>query len=150
MTSPVVNLQFVYFVLKQESGSMKTTAPVVLVIEDHPVMLENLAVLLERQGYTVETAENGRIGISRARQQRPDLIICDLSMPLWNGKAVLETIRAHPPMSDIPFIMLTAEDDPITEKHCLQIGASRFVSKSNCTEELIQAVEDLLHKSAVR
>ncbi len=76
----------------------------ILIIEDQGTMRRNLALLLEMEGYTVVTAENGRLGVEVAKREQPDVILCDIMMPEMDGYAVVQTLRERlrppPPGAD--------------------------------------------------
>ena len=72
-------------------------------------MRENIAEILELASYRVYKAENGKKGIELAQQHRPDLIICDIMMPVMDGYAVLHILHQSPECSQIPVIFLTAK-----------------------------------------
>src|SRR5262245_43683485 len=67
----------------------------ILIIEDQTPMRRNIALMLEMEGFEVVTAENGRDGIEKARQTRPDVIICDVMMPELDGYGVVQALRAE-------------------------------------------------------
>ena len=80
----------------------------ILIIEDEPEMLRNLAMILRLEGYQPLTAENGRAGVLLAQTQKPDVILCDVMMPELDGHGVLAALRSDPDTRTIPFIFLTA------------------------------------------
>ena len=67
----------------------------ILIIEDQPQMLRNLALMLSLEGYEVFTAANGRLGVETAIKQIPDLVICDVMMPELDGHGVVQALRAE-------------------------------------------------------
>ncbi len=79
-----------------------------LVNDDAEFILESTTALLEFEGYDVSTAENGSIGVQMAKEFKPDLILCDISMPVMDGFEVLDNIRSDNITLRIPFIFLTA------------------------------------------
>ena len=80
-----------------------------LLIEDNNEIRENTAEILELAGYKVSTAENGKLGVEMALKQRPDLIICDIMMPVLDGYGVLHLLNKNSELTGIPFIFLTAK-----------------------------------------
>ena len=76
----------------------------VLVIEDHPQMRRNIALILQRENFAVEVAENGRTGVEKALLMIPDIVLCDIMMPELDGHAVLQALRSDPDTAEIPFI----------------------------------------------
>jgi len=69
----------------------------ILVIEDQPQMRRNVCTVLEMEGFEVLTAENGRLGVAAAKEDLPDLILCDVMMPELDGYGVLQSLRATSP-----------------------------------------------------
>ena len=68
----------------------------ILLIEDNDDIRENTAEILELAGYAVVTAENGKVGVEKAQQAPPDLVICDIMMPVLDGYGVLRIFSGHP------------------------------------------------------
>ncbi len=81
----------------------------ILVIEDDPEVTENIVEILELENHSIQTANNGLIGIELLGKSNPDIIICDVTMPEKNGYEVLEYVRSNPHTFSIPFIFLTAK-----------------------------------------
>lgn len=67
-----------------------------LIIEDNPDVRENTADILELSGYETATAENGKIGVEKAKQMLPDIIVCDIMMPELDGYGVLQDLNKNP------------------------------------------------------
>lgn len=116
----------------------------ILIIEDQPQMRRNLAFILEMEQFEVIVAENGRQGIELARQQQPDLIICDVMMPEQDGYAVLQTIRAEKPTANVPFIFLTAKGDKPDVRQGMNLGADDYLTKPVERGDLLTAVQTRL------
>ena len=83
----------------------------ILLIEDNPDILDNTAEILSLAGYKVYTAENGKVGVELAIQHVPDLVICDIMMPVLDGFGVLHMLQRNEALQDIPFIFLTAKTE---------------------------------------
>jgi DNA-binding response OmpR family regulator/DNA-binding CsgD family transcriptional regulator len=122
----------------------------VLIIEDEQDILENIAEILNFQSYVTFTANNGRQGINIALEKKPDLILCDILMPMINGYDVLQKIREHDEMSHIPFIFITALSERENFRKGMTIGADDYLSKPFTHDELTNAVSSLLHKQQTR
>jgi CRP/FNR family transcriptional regulator, cyclic AMP receptor protein len=119
----------------------------ILLIEDNPEMRENTAEILELASYEVITAENGKVGIEKAREGRPDLIVCDIMMPEMDGYGVLYAISKIPTLTSIPFIFLTAKADKTDFRKGMSLGADDYLTKPFDDMELLQAIETRLNKS---
>ena len=111
-----------------------------LVIEDEAPLRANIVRLLTAEGYRVITAADGDEGIRRAREERPDLVICDILMPLVDGYGVLATLRSRPETAATPFIFLTASADKEDLARGLQSGANDYVTKPFKIAELLAAI----------
>ena len=83
----------------------------ILLIEDNLEMRENTAEIIELANYNVITAVNGKDGVEKAKEQLPDLIICDIMMPELDGYGVLETLAKNTTTKHIPFIFLSAKTE---------------------------------------
>jgi two-component system, sensor histidine kinase and response regulator len=99
----------------------------ILVIEDDISLREfMIKYFLEKQGYTVITAENGEIGLEKAKAELPDLIICDIMMPKMNGYEVIQELHKNPQTKNIPFIFLTAMNGHKDMREGMVLGADDF------------------------
>jgi len=121
----------------------------ILLIEDNPDVRENTSEILMLAGYNVVTAENGRIGVEKARQTNPDLIICDIMMPELEGYGVLHMLSKDPKTSAVPFIFLTAKTEKSDIRKGMNMGADDYITKPFDETELLEAVEMRLKKNQV-
>ncbi|OGX88869.1 response regulator [Hymenobacter glacialis] len=118
----------------------------ILLIEDHQIIRENTAQLLELAGYTTLTAENGELGVQLALSTRPDLVICDIMMPVLDGYGVLQIFNQHPQLTGIPFIFLTAKTDREDRRRGMALGADDYLSKPFEKADLLSAVSGRLSR----
>ncbi|GAB4026735.1 response regulator [Spirosoma koreense] len=118
----------------------------ILLIEDNADIRENTAEILELAGYRVLTAENGKLGVERALVERPDLIICDIMMPVLDGYGVLHIVNKNPDLNGIPFIFLTAKSERIDFRKGMELGADDYLTKPFDDTELLSAVEGRLNR----
>jgi len=81
----------------------------VLVVDDERHIVRLIQVNLEREGYQVLTAFDGKDGLQKAKTERPDLVVLDVMMPYMDGFEVLKSMKADPVTAEIPVIMLTAK-----------------------------------------
>lgn len=119
----------------------------ILLIEDNPDVRENTAEILELADYNVTTAENGRVGVDKAKDIKPDLIICDIMMPELDGYGVLYALSKHPETAVIPFIFLSAKADRADVRKGMTLGADDYITKPFDDMDLLQAVESRLKKN---
>ena len=112
----------------------------ILVIEDQAPMRRNLALMLKMEGFEVQIAENGRVGLDLARSARPDLILCDVMMPELDGHGVLQALREDSITATIPFIFLTARGDKPDVRHGMNLGADDYLTKPAQRAEVLAAI----------
>ena len=118
-----------------------------LLIEDNDEIRENTAEILELAGYKVQTAANGKIGVEMALQEKPDLIVCDIMMPVLDGYGVLHLINKNPDLTGIPFIFLTAKTERSDFRKGMEMGADDYITKPFTDIELLNAIEWRLKKT---
>lgn len=119
----------------------------ILLIEDNFDMRENTAEILELSGYDVVTASNGKEGVELTKTSKPDLIICDIMMPVLDGYGVLHILSKEPETSKIPFIFLTAKSEKADYRKGMIMGADDYLTKPFDDVELLDAIEARLKKS---
>jgi len=118
----------------------------ILLIEDNIDILENTSEILELGGYHVFTAENGKLGVEAAIAHHPDLIICDVMMPVLDGYGVFHLVRKNPELAGIPFIFLTARTERSDMRKGMEMGADDYITKPYSDTELLTAVESQFAK----
>jgi DNA-binding response OmpR family regulator len=116
----------------------------ILVVDDEADIRRLLRELLERAGYEVDEADNGRSGLRAAYAAPPDLVILDVSMPELDGWQALERLRD---VSDVPVLMLTARGGELEKVRGLTRGADDYVTKPFGRQELLARVQALLRRS---
>ncbi len=121
----------------------------VLLIEDDTVLRENTAELLELSGYEVLTAQNGQVGIEVANKSLPNIIVCDIMMPVVDGYGVLEALSKENETKYIPFIFLSAKTERKDVRKGMDLGADDYITKPFDEEELVSAIESRLAKAAI-
>jgi CRP-like cAMP-binding protein len=121
----------------------------ILLIEDNNEIRENTAEILELANYNVITAENGKDGIEKAQQAKPDIIICDIMMPVLDGYGVLHMLNKNEELKDIPFIFLTAKTERQDFRKGMEMGADDYITKPFTEIELLNAIEQRLRKLSV-
>ena len=121
----------------------------VLLIEDNIEIRENTAEILELANYKVDTAANGKLGIEMALEHLPDLIICDIMMPVLDGYGVLHLLQKNEVLKNIPFIFLTAKAERGDFRKGMEMGADDYITKPFSDIELLTAIESRLKKAAL-
>jgi signal transduction histidine kinase len=120
----------------------------ILVVEDAQSLRKDILEMLGFEGYEAAGAENGLVGVQRAREMRPDLIICDIMMPGMDGFGVLEELRKDEQLATIPFIFLTARTDRADSRYGMELGADDYLTKPFTASELLASVQTRLDKKA--
>ncbi len=120
----------------------------ILLIEDNQDVRETTADILELENYKVTTAENGKIGVEKAKQFMPDVILCDIMMPVLDGYGVFDSLSKNAKTAGIPFIFLTAKSEKADMRKGMNMGADDYLTKPFEEEELLDAIESRLKKNA--
>ncbi len=121
----------------------------ILVIEDNKDIRENTAEILDLAGYKTFIAENGKLGVEMALKEKPDLIVCDIMMPVLDGYGVLHLLRKNEDTQQTPFIFLTAKIERNDFRKGMEMGADDYITKPFEEIELLNAIEIRLKKAAV-
>jgi len=116
----------------------------ILVIEDNAANLELVRYLLAFSGYTVLEAQDGEQGLAMARRERPDLIICDLQMPLLDGYEVLAQLRGDPGNAASVIVAVTAFSMPNDRQKVMTAGFDGYLSKPIEPEKFVDQIEAFL------
>ena len=118
----------------------------ILLIEDHEGLRENTAEILSLANYEIISAENGKVGVEKAIANPPDLIVCDIMMPVLDGYGVYQIISKLPNLQHIPFIFLSAKSERSDLRKGMEMGADDYITKPFSDAELINAIRARLEK----
>jgi DNA-binding response OmpR family regulator len=113
----------------------------ILVIEDDKYFRENARIALKRRGYEVYTSKNGAEGFQLAQEIIPDLILCDIMMPIYDGYWVITQIRNDSKLAKIPFIFMTAKVESDDVSMGMKLGADDYLVKPFKLAELMKTIE---------
>ena len=113
----------------------------ILAVDDEKHIVRLVQVNLERQGYEVITAYDGKEALQKVEEERPDLVVLDVMMPYMDGFEVLQTLRRNPSTRDIPVIMLTAKAQDADVFRGWQSGVDCYLTKPFNPMELISFVK---------
>lgn len=116
----------------------------ILVVEDNMDNYELVRFILERAGYDVFLAVNGRDGVDAARFQKPDLILMDLGLPEMDGWLAAQKLKSEESTKSIPLFALTAHTLPGERKRAMQAGCDGYVSKPIHVEGFLRLIESAL------
>ncbi len=126
-----------------QSVSPRSNGPRFLIADDHAMFAETLRVYLEKTYTVLGVVLDGRAMVAEAMRLRPDVIVVDVGMPLLNGLDAAREIKKQVP--SIKFIFLTMRDDPNLAAAAFELGAIGFVLKHSAGEELLKAIDEVLH-----
>jgi CRP-like cAMP-binding protein/DNA-binding NarL/FixJ family response regulator len=118
----------------------------ILLIEDDAAIRENTAELLELAGFAVLTAADGQLGVEQALATRPDLVVCDIMMPVLDGYGVLQIFNQNARLAGVPFIFLTAKTERTDLRRGMELGADDYLTKPFDRAELLSAITGRLHR----
>ncbi|MFO0879051.1 MAG: PAS domain S-box protein [Gemmataceae bacterium] len=118
--------------------------PLVLLAEDNLINTRIVRQALQAEGYRVDVAVNGLEAVERTREQRPQLVLMDIQMPVMDGLEAMRRIRADASIRDTPILAMTALAMPGDRERCLQAGANAYLAKPLVLKELRQVVRSLL------
>jgi two-component system sensor histidine kinase/response regulator len=119
----------------------------ILVIDDEEWLREMIQLALRQKGYEVVEAENGAVGIEKARRILPDLVLCDVNMEKVDGYLTLSSLRSEAATAAIPFILMTGLADNAGMRHGMELGADDYLPKPFTIDALYAAVETRLKKA---
>lgn len=118
----------------------------ILVVDDEKDIRELLTYNLQKNGYRVDSVENGELGLARARSAQPDLLLLDLMLPGIDGFDVCRRLKGDPTTAHIPILMLTARTEEIDIVAGLELGADDYMTKPFSPRILLARVRALLRK----
>jgi DNA-binding response OmpR family regulator len=118
----------------------------ILILEDNYLIRENIAEMLEIKGFAIIEAANGKEGLKIMESNLPDLILCDIMMPLIDGYHFLAEIKKLKNSAKIPFIFVSAISEKKEVKAALELGADDYITKPFDEDELIEKVNQLIYR----
>ena len=119
----------------------------ILLVEDNEMNRDMLSRRLERRGYEVLLAPDGAAGVAAAREQRPDLVLMDIGLPVMDGYAATRALKADPATSAIPVIALTASAMVGDREKCFEAGCDDYDTKPVELPRLLAKIEASLART---
>jgi len=117
----------------------------ILIIEDDPLISRMYETVFKFEGLEVELARNGKEGIKKVSEFRPNMILLDIMMPKMSGIDVLKNLKANPKTKAIPVVVLTNLSSLKDAEMALQLGAVKFIVKSkNKPKEVVNQIKEVL------
>ena len=129
---------------------MTHTPSLILLVDDEPNFLEILSIKLNTAGFRVEVAANGDMGIKRAKELKPDLILMDVQMPIKNGVEAVTELRQDKEMKETKIVFLTSYGDSrpdavgTDEKFAKELGALGYLRKTDDLDNILARVREFL------
>ena len=120
----------------------------ILIVDDEPYMIRLLQHHVERAGYKMVKAVNGREALEKIDSAKPDLIIMDVMMPELNGLEVLSQIRESPETAELPVIIMTANAQRFTREEAEAAGVSAFLTKPFSPTQLMLQIQNQLDEES--
>ncbi len=114
----------------------------ILIVDDTPINLRILSLILSKQGYKVSQALSGKIALMAIEKNTPDLILLDISMPEMDGYEVCSQIKANPKTYEIPVIFISALDDTLAKVKAFEVGGVDYITKPFETEEVLARIKN--------
>ncbi len=127
----------------------KTTQAKILVVDDELDIVNTVQYRLKSCDFDVITANNGKEGLEKVINEKPDLVLLDINMPIMDGHEMLERLRSRPDLKDIPVIMLTAYSDRRDISKAADLGIEHYVTKPFDFTDLMEKISKALENSAV-
>ena len=124
--------------------------PLILIVDDDPAFLEIFGTKLSGEGYRIETALSGEVGIQKTKALKPDLVLMDVNMPGMDGAAAVLALRADPETKAAKIAFLTSLGDPQAEMQQLNIkfsedfGAQGYLKKTDDLDRLAEKIKTFL------
>ena len=115
-----------------------------LIVEDHPDLLEVLTLQLEKMGFAVVSANTGMEGVTKAVEEKPQLILMDIMMPGMDGREATRRIRSNRETKDIPILVITALTKESQLRECIKAGCNNYIVKPFTPEKLLKKIQTVL------
>jgi DNA-binding response OmpR family regulator len=132
--------------LHRNQSGLRQQMKKILVIEEEPEMRRNLTTVLRLERFNPLSAENGRIGVELAKKEKPDLILCDVTMPEPDGYSVIAQLRADREIGAIPLIFLGAKGENPEMGAGTDLGAGDYLTIPVMKLDLLSAIRSRLEK----
>jgi CheY-like chemotaxis protein len=121
---------------------MKKSKPrTILLVDDEPMWLDAMRVILKDEGYKAITVTSGEEALLKLQKRKPDLIMTDVRMPVMNGFDLYQRIRENPKLAGVPVVFMSSIDDYYAKRTAKELGAQGYITKPSFTEDLKKSVE---------
>lgn len=116
----------------------------ILVVDDEVYILHILDFSLGAEGFEVITANNGELAIEKAKQEKPDLIVLDIMMPVLDGYETCRRLKRQSETKNIPVVLLTAKGRDVDKRLGYEVGAVDYIVKPFSPNRLIERIQEIL------
>lgn len=116
----------------------------ILVVDDEVYILHILDFSLGAEGFEVITANNGELAVEKAKQEKPDLIVLDIMMPVLDGYETCRRLKREPGTKNIPVVLLTAKGRDVDKRLGYEVGAVDYIIKPFSPNRLIERIQEIL------
>jgi DNA-binding response OmpR family regulator/anti-sigma regulatory factor (Ser/Thr protein kinase) len=120
----------------------------ILVIEDEAGVRDSIVDILNAEDFIVTSAANGEEGLHQIREFKPDMVICDVMMPVLDGFGVLQQIRQDPGLATLPFVFLTAKAERVDFRSGMDLGADDYLTKPFTHDDLLRMIHTRLESQS--
>jgi len=125
-------------------GTRAVKSKKILIVDDEPFILKSLSFVLTKEGFQIETANNGLEAMEKIRRDKPDIVFLDIMMPKKNGMEVCEWIREDPVLKNIYVIILTAKGQELDREKGFSIGADEYMTKPFSPSSVVKRLKEIL------
>lgn len=126
----------------QEDGPVRTRK--ILIVDDEPFILKSLSFVLSKEGFQIETANNGLEAMEKIEKNKPEIVFLDIMMPKKNGMEVCQWIRENPRLKDIYVIILTAKGQEMDREKGFSIGADEYMTKPFSPSSVVKRLREIM------
>ena len=129
-----------------ETKMKKPRAQTILLVDDEPMWLDAMRIVLKEEGYRTIMVTSGEEALLKLQRRKPDLIMADVRMPVMNGFDLYQKIREIPKMARVPIVFMSSIDDYYAKRTAKELGAQGYVTKPHLSEDLKKSVKSLFEE----
>lgn len=124
----------------------KSRAQTILLVDDEPMWLDVMRIVLKDEGYRTITVTSGEEALLKLQTRKPDLIMTDVRMPVMNGFDLYQRIREIPKLARVPIVFMSSIDDYYAKRTAKELGAQGYITKPSLSEDLRKSVRSFLEE----
>ena len=127
---------------------LQDTQKTILVVDDDKSLVKSLKYRLEKKGFSINVAYNGKEALEMVESQPPDLVLLDIVMPEMDGYEVMKTLKQKPVTTNIPIVVMTGVEINGGKVKALSVGATEFLNKSSGFDQILKTIEGILYSQS--